>query len=310
MTEHAVFADRIAQLSPEKRELLRKLLSSGGGSVAPPSPESDLPITQEAIASNRGQTPARQLYELVNRNLDQTPFAAHAVFLNLGYATNQSPRRSPIELPKHCLNRNCMQLALEVIGDVDLAGEVVADVGCGRGGTIALMHTYFAPERVVGVDFSSAALDFCRRTHRLRDTGFVLANAQALPLASGAFGVVTNIESASGYPDVDEFYREVFRVLNGGGRFLYADVVPTAELAERRQRLAEVGFVLESERDITTNVLLSCDETARTHRATLGGDHDEEIMGNFLALPDSAVYGQMKDGVLAYLIFVSRRPGP
>jgi hypothetical protein len=41
----------------------------------------------------------------------------------------------------------------------------------------------------------------------------------------------------------------------------------------------------------------------------VGGDHDEEVIGNFLALPDSAVYRRMREGALVYTIFRMRREG-
>ena len=64
---------------------------------------------------------------------------------------------------------------------------------------------------------------------------------------------------------------------------------------------------IESERDITGNVLLSCDETARTHRAAVAGEHDEDVLGDFLGLPDSNVYRRMRYGALRYLICKGRR---
>jgi phthiocerol/phenolphthiocerol synthesis type-I polyketide synthase E len=300
--------ERIAQLSPEKRRLLTRLLTTGETGASPADPQdASLLITRDAVSSDEGRARGHRLYELVNQNLDRGAFAAHAVFLNLGYVPNQSPQRSPIVLPKRCLNRNCLQLALETIADTNLDGREVVDVGCGRGGTIAAMRTYFAPRRVVGVDYSRSALAFCRRTHLYPDTHFVEGNAQALPLRTSSLDAVTNVESASSYSDVVSFFREAARVLRPGGYFLYADVIPRTQLPERRRCFADLGFEIESERDITENVILSCDETAQTHRTAIGYEHDAGVLGDFLALPGSAVYRGMSDGTLAYQIYKNRR---
>ena len=305
---------RIAQLSVEKRELLRKLAmrenATAGPSLPPaPGPEDPLVISRDTISVDEGKEHGRQLFELVNQNLDRTPFATHAVFLNFGYVANENPRLSPIQLPRYCLNRNSVQLALEVIADVQLSGRTVVDVGCGRGGTIAAMKTYFSPGLVVGVDFSRSAIAFCRRTHRFERTRFVEGNAQELPLGNARFCVLTSIESACGYSDIERFFGEALRVLRPGGLFLYADVVPRKGLTERRQLLTDIGFVVESERDITSNVILSCDETAKVHRTTLGGGHEDEVVDNFLGSPDSNVYQQMSSGELVYLIYKAKRTG-
>lgn len=294
---------RIAQLPAEKRELLRRLLVGAGESPS----GGELRITRDAVSHRQGEGPARRLYDLFNQNLDRTAFASHAVFLNLGYVANDNPRLSPIELPRHCLNRNCMQLALEVIADVDVGGLDVADVGCGRGGTIAVMNTYFSPRRSVGVDLSGPAVAFCNRTHANEKVHFAVGNAQALPLPSSCFDVVTNIESAADYPDVARFYAEVSRVLRPEGCFLYADVIPRPRVAEQRRQLVDLGFQIENDRDITSNVLLSCDEAASVHRAAVGAGHDDEVLGNFLAMPGSSAYERMRCGELVYLIYKARR---
>jgi len=312
-TERGDLTRRLSRLSPEKRELVQRLLvvdgAASGAAPRPPRGADGLRITRDALGSGAEVAPAERLYDLVNRNLDESPYAAHSVFLNLGYVANESRRLSPIELPRHCLNRTCMELALETIGDVSLDGQEVADVGCGRGGTVAVMKAYYSPRRVVGVDLSRSAVAFCRRTHDLPNVHFVQGDAQALPLRSGSFRVVTNIESASGYPDVGRFYREVSRVLRREGLFLYADVVSHGQVGQRRRQLQEIGFEIESERDVTSNVLLSCDESGRVHRAALGQGHEEQVLANFLGLPDSEIYRRMASRDLLYLIYKARKAG-
>ena len=78
------------------------------------------------------------------------------------------------------------------------------------------------------------------------------------------------------------------------------------------QRWAEVRVLLAarfrrrgSDRDITPNVLASCDEVAAT-RADAFGEPSEAI-DNFLAVPGSAVYEQMRSGAWEYRILRAER---
>ena len=69
--------------------------------------------------------------------------------------------------------------------------------------------------------------------------------------------------------------------------------------------LTSLGFTINVERHITPNVLASCDEIAAT-RAQAFGDANAMI-DNFLAVPGSAVYEQMKSGAWEYRIVRARR---
>ena len=72
--------------------------------------------------------------------------------------------------------------------------------------------------------------------------------------------MVTNVESSHSYPDIRAFYTEVHRVLAPGGYFLYTDLMPAPFVHEYLGALIDLGFDLERDRDITRNVLRSCDE--------------------------------------------------
>jgi len=75
--------------------------------------------------------------------------------------------------------------------------------------------------------------------------------------------------------------------------------------AEVRVLLGAPGFAVPHDRDITPNVLASCDEVAAT-RADAFGEANEAIE-NFLAVPGSAVYEQMRSGAWEYRILRAER---
>jgi phthiocerol/phenolphthiocerol synthesis type-I polyketide synthase E len=116
--------------------------------------------------------------------------------------------------------------------------------------------------------------------------------------------VVTNIESSHTYPDMRAFLSEVRRVLRSGGWFLHTDLLPSQRWLEVRAILAVSGFTVEADREITANVLASCDEVAASRTKAFG--EASSMIDNFLAVPGSTVYEQMRTGTWEYRILRSR----
>ncbi len=316
-------SERIAHLSPEKRELLELLMARE--QTTAPHDTASAPLVEDAAppskalvdairssqystytyaSSHEKKTQTRQLYNLVSQQLNASPFREHAFFLNLGYLPDHHPTYSQIELPEHLLNKNCIRLVLEVIGDCDIRRDTeTLDVGCGRGGTISVLNRYFQPRKTTGVDLSATAIAFCKRYHHYPNAHFLEGDSENLPFADASFDVVTNLESSHSYPDVTAFYRGVARVLRAGGHFLYTDVFAVDRLELKLNQLQNEGLYLERRQDITSNVLLSCDEIGRTHFNAFAKDNDADFMGNFLGVPGSKLYNDMRDGHTTYQIF-------
>lgn len=245
----------------------------------------------------------REFYNDVTRRLDQTGVGNASFFLNYGYISLNGDDEARFEVPERVFNRNSVRLAFELIGDSELRDRRVLDVGCGRGGTVALMAETLGA-KAVGVDLSPEAVAFCRRTHQ-HGTRFEVGDSENLPFKNRTFEIVTNLESSHTYPNLRGFYAEVARVLKKKGKFLYADLLPVERWLEVRALLAPLGLAIRVERDITTNVLASCDEVAATRAQAFGG-HDAAI-DNFLAVPGSPVYEQMNSGTWQYRILRAER---
>jgi ubiquinone/menaquinone biosynthesis C-methylase UbiE len=201
------------------------------------------------------------------------------------------------------LNKNSVRLVLELIGECDLGGRSVLDVGCGRGGLISVIQTYFTPRSVAGLDLSSEAIRFCRRTHGRSGAVFLEGDAERLPFREGSFDVVSNLESSHSYPMIGAFYSEVRRVLKPGGHFLYSDLFPRNEMERHVNELRRLGFSVLKDHDITRNVVLSCDEIAEMRTQSFAQTNDPLLLDEFLATPASAVYQDMARGITTYRIF-------
>ncbi|HXR78295.1 MAG TPA: SDR family oxidoreductase [Bryobacteraceae bacterium] len=245
----------------------------------------------------------REFYNDVTRRLEQSGMGAVSFFLNYGYVSLGEGDESRFEVPAEVFNRNSVRLAFELIGSTQLNDRKVLDVGCGRGGTVALLAEIFGAAST-GVDLSPEAIAFCRNTHG-HGTRFEVGDAEHLPFEGESFEVVTNMESSHTYPNLRAFFSEVRRVLAKGGSFLYTDLLPVQRWAEVRMLLESLGLRGESERDITANVLQSCDDVAANRTKAFGGG--SEMIDNFLAVPGSAVYEQMHSGAWEYRIVRARR---
>jgi phthiocerol/phenolphthiocerol synthesis type-I polyketide synthase E len=314
---------RITQLSPERRRLLEQLVVQRG--AAAPAREAPRFLADEGMArqasyggtltsidlgSSPEETKAgyRRFYDAVNQQLSTSEFGVFSYFLNYGYVANDLPQHAPLELPDHYVNRNSVKLVLELVGDCDLRNKHVLDVGCGRGGTAFVVNEFFSPTSVTGIDLSPGAIAFCRTTHNRPRMRFFEGDAERLPFEDAVFDVVTNVESSHSYPNIGAFYSEVFRVLAPGGCFLYTDLLAAAQVSAAMEYFNGLGLVIEIDRDITSNVLLSCDQIARDRLGAYETNNNPSLMNEFLATPESQVYQGMQTGQWAYRIVRARKP--
>ncbi len=309
--------DRMKGMSPKKRELLEKLLRDRGiglsakheiRTAAPATDDTELP-DRALFMGAEGKRYTQRFYDGFHRKCDAEVFGPHCFFMNLGYLETDSPQDSPVVLPARLPNRPSAKLALEVIGDLDLHGREVLDVGCGRGGTVYVMHEYFSPRRTVGLDLSPNGVAFCRRAHGYPNTDFVVGDAERLPFASGSFDVVTNVESSHSYPDRMSFYREVGRVLRAGGHFLYGDVLSAKAFDAADQMFGRIKLRAERWRDVTENVLRACDVIGRERFGVLVSHQEDRRMADFLSVPGSHTYDGLASGELSFRVARLRKDG-
>lgn len=322
-------AKRLAELPPDKRAALIKLLKSraapaasteqtnGDSSHAHAGASSPSLVEQnetQLVLDTSYQNPPsevkagyKRFYDAVSTQLNGNVFGQFSYFLNYGYASDGQPEFAAVELPEHYINKNSVKLVLEVIGDCPVDGKRVLDVGCGRGGTVHVFKSFFKPATVTGLDLSSAAIEFCKKAHKGENISFYEGDAENLPFADGSFDIVTNLESSHSYPHIHRFYSEVARVLAPGGHFLYTDTLGVQQMASCIAYLQHIGFDVERDRDITNNVLRSCDEVASTRVQAFDSGNDSQLMGNFLATPGSNVYEEMQSGRWTYRILKLRK---
>lgn len=141
----------------------------------------------------------------------------------------------------------------------------VVEVGCGKGAGAEFFIKKFQPKNYTGIDFSEKAIDFCTKTYKQNDgVNFICADAQNIPLAEHSADVVVNVESSHLYKNQDIFFKEVYRILRAGGKFLFTDYrrINKCTIDALEKDLLNSGFFISEKRIITPHILKACMETS------------------------------------------------
>lgn len=212
-------------------------------------------------------SPISQWYDMMTRMFPDQ----RLTFLNYGYLAQDSDFDwiNDADLEQKC----SVNLIRTLLGDSDLRGNKVLEIGSGRGGNCSYLARYTGAASVTGLDFCPAHIELCNRVHALPGLSFVGGDAMALPFADNEFDVVINIESSHCYPDLNTFGAEVQRVLKQDGRFFYADTMKgdntsalsepdsigvdffSNVLAQHQAMIEHARFKVEEHRDISDGVI-------------------------------------------------------
>jgi SAM-dependent methyltransferase len=252
----------------------------------------------------------QELYNTISIQLNSSVVAPIAQFINYGYVANNNPQYSQAFFNNQVFNKNSIKLLGEAIGDIELNGKRIIDVGCGRGGALNAIHKYYKPLISVGLDISYENIKYCGMANK-EALYFLVGDAENFPFLDNSFDVIINMESSLNYPNLEEFYTEAYRILSDGGIFIYTDSFPASEIMYREQFLENLGFVIVRNTDATSNILLSLEESSnRSFLADRFRNKSEQrlyLNEDFLALPGGKKYRLLKDGTLLYKIYHLRK---
>jgi ubiquinone/menaquinone biosynthesis C-methylase UbiE len=123
-------------------------------------------------------------------------------------------------------------------------GERVIDLGAGAGlDAFVARRAVGAEGYVLGVDMTPEMVEKARanaETLGYANVDFRLGEMETLPVSDRAFDIALSNCVLNLVPDKVQAFREIFRVVRPGGRFVISDIVSTGALPEAIREAAEL----------------------------------------------------------------------
>lgn len=227
-------------------------------------------------------------------------------FMNYGYAPTEDDAQQLELLPADESERYSIQLYDHGARQTEIEGKEVLEVGCGRGGGASYITRYMHPKSYTGVDLSTSGINFCNSFYRIPELNFIRGDAEDLPIEDDSMDVVVNVESSRCYGNIMEFFSEVKRVLRSDGTFVLVDMRWAEDVPELKRQVQEAGFVIDSEENISPNVVraleLDADRRDRLIRQKVP-KFLNKAFGEFAGVRGSERYESFASGRMQYWCF-------
>ena len=97
------------------------------------------------------------------------------------------------------------------------------DCGCGTGPMLTMLHQKYPDKHYTGIDLTPKMIEVAKRK-KLKGVELVVGDCENLPFADNSFDVVICCESFHHYPNPQDFFHSVYRVLRPGGRLILRDM--------------------------------------------------------------------------------------
>ena len=130
---------------------------------------------------------------------------------------------------------------------------IVLDLGCGGGRNIEYFLT--KADKVYGLDHSETSVKMASEINKKAiDTGrcqILVGDVKSLPLEDESIDIVTAFETIYFWNDIEECFREIYRVLKNGGQFLICNEVSSKERRDVKKLLKMINFEIYKPNDLT-----------------------------------------------------------
>ena len=101
--------------------------------------------------------------------------------------------------------------------------DTLLDVGCGTGPMIQLLCEKYPDKHYTGIDLTPEMIEVAREKN-MEDINLVVGDCEKLPFDDNSFDAVICCQSFHHYPNVQDFFDSVYRVLRPGGRLILRDM--------------------------------------------------------------------------------------
>ncbi len=97
------------------------------------------------------------------------------------------------------------------------------DCGCGTAPMLTLLHEKYPEKHYTGIDLTPKMIEVAQSKH-MEGVDLVVGDCENLPFADDSYDVVICCQSFHHYPNVQDFFNSVYRVLRPGGRLILRDM--------------------------------------------------------------------------------------
>ena len=97
------------------------------------------------------------------------------------------------------------------------------DCGCGTEPMLTLLHKKYPEKHYTGIDLTPKMIEVAKRK-KMKGVELVVGDCENLPFAENAFDAVICCESFHHYPNPQDFFNSVYRVLRPNGRLILRDM--------------------------------------------------------------------------------------
>ena len=221
-------------------------------------------------------------------------------FMNYGFEDGNGPTLDAADE----VNRLFIQLYSMNLRGAEVEDRDVLEVGSGRGGGASWIARSLAPKSVVGVDFSSEAVNLCKEWYADQDNlSFVVGNAEKLPFKDESFDLVYNVESSHCYGDMGAFIEQVHRVLRKGGTFCWTDLRDAETMSLLPEMFESRGFEIVESAIVVDEVLRALDEVNEAKIEQIAKQVPKSIrksIETFAGVKGTPVYEGFVNGSMTY----------
>ncbi|MBR6719253.1 MAG: class I SAM-dependent methyltransferase [Oscillospiraceae bacterium] len=97
------------------------------------------------------------------------------------------------------------------------------DCGCGTAPMLSLLHEKYPEKHYTGIDLTPKMIEVAKQK-KLPNVELIVGDCENLPFAENSFDAVICCQSFHHYPNVQDFFNSVYRVLRPGGRLILRDM--------------------------------------------------------------------------------------
>jgi len=128
------------------------------------------------------------------------------------------------ETDKAGIYKMCKDDYPPILEEIEKIGnfETLLDAGCGTAPMITLLKEKYPDKKYTGIDLSTKMIEKAKEKN-MENVEFLVGDCENLPFEENSFDIVINSQSFHHYPNPQDFFNSVYKVLKPGGKLILRD---------------------------------------------------------------------------------------